>query len=902
MGSNAETASHVAAERGWLVASPDGSHAAVVEPGRIVIVELRRGTQVAEIGAATALEQTDVAWIGAAQRLLVLSRRGTHSTVHLIDIDGPRVRVEIQIEGTMRIGAAVGAQALVIGASSMAVLTASDAHLTPYQFPGRSLPTAAGVAAQQVIVAVAGAIEEWDLLQRTPRKRLRLPRQAAIVQLGGTDRVVWVTTQQDPARIDVIPQINRGQPRFHELPEPIGHVCGHPQHDVLACVGRDSGQLYLVDLEGKGGRRTIEVPGMDRIDSAALFAGPALGIVAARAGQPLAVLALEGRPGGPTAVSRPWPVAPEAARAAPSLGAGGDSDGDGEPASRRSSLYDQPLAPPGGRSGLVGRRLDDPAAPPSLAATVARDPAPAPEANGGPPRSGLASLQLRGVARPAASAPLRRLGAEPADARRDEPRRAATAAAPAPEPARPRGRELVDAPAPPPIVRPPIEQAIATLGPRSAPSQCSQIQYQDLLDHYRRYAASTALRAIAHDWDSGRLAFSTHDRQPFEAEVLGIVGRRRGLAPALIVEAAEAVEEASAALQAARAGLAGRLSPLDIICAEHRVGTTGEIVLLFVAAPALWGELARLYGILSNDSARATCDEHLLWQLLGHSLSRRDLARELDPDSPLLHHGLIRVNDRGRPFQSLTADPIVVKLIAGAAVDDDFEHGMTRAPAVVPLDQLMLPSRVIDRALVDLAAAPAGLGRVVVTGRSGSGRRTLLATLAQLAGRTLATIDGAMLIREKRIGALAGLLQHAHLRGWLPCVDGLDTITSDDAASRGTVRELLRDHHGPLTVRLARHVQPPLQPGYVLVELPTSTIAERATQWNEILGDVGLAVRDLDELSARFTVGPGTIRNMITTVARGAPTDPDQAIETALRQYLETKLDAIATRITRLTT
>ncbi|HEX8108462.1 MAG TPA: hypothetical protein VF516_12100, partial [Kofleriaceae bacterium] len=296
MGSIAETASHVAAERGWLVASPDGSHAAVVEPGRIVIVELRRGSQVAEIGAAAALDHTDVAWIGSGARLLVLSRRGTHSTVHLIDVDGPRLRVEIQIEGTMRIGATVGAQALVIGTSSMAVLTAGEAHLTPYQFPGRSLPSAAGIAGQQLIVAIAGAIEEWDLLQRTPRKRLRLPRQAAIVQLGGTDRLVWMTTQQDPARIDVIPQINRGQPRAHELPEPIAQVAGHPQHDVLACIGRDTGRLYLVDLDGKAALRTVDVPGLDRVDSAALFAGPALGILAARAGQPLAVIGLDGRP------------------------------------------------------------------------------------------------------------------------------------------------------------------------------------------------------------------------------------------------------------------------------------------------------------------------------------------------------------------------------------------------------------------------------------------------------------------------------------------------------------------------------------------------------------------------------------------------------------------------------
>ena len=117
--------------------------------------------------------------------------------------------------------------------------------------------------------------------------------------------------------------------------------------------------------------------------------------------------------------------------------------------------------------------------------------------------------------------------------------------------------------------------------------------------------------------------------------------------------------------------LAGRLSALDIICGEHGIGTTGEIVLLFVAAPALWGELSRLYGILANDSARGTSDEHLLWQLLGHSIGRRELARELDPDSPLLHHGLIRASDRHRPFQALSANPIVVKLLAGSAVDDD---------------------------------------------------------------------------------------------------------------------------------------------------------------------------------------------------------------------------------------
>ncbi len=910
-----EPASHVAGTHCELVASADGGHAAVVEDGRIVIVELQRATMVAEIGVATAPGHTDVAWIGTPPRLLVLSRRPTHSTVHLIEIDGPRARAEIQVEGAMRLGATVGPHALLIGTTSTAVLTAGEAHLTPYQFPSRSVPTAAGVAAQLFVVAAAGAIEEWDPQQRVPRKRLRLPRPAVIVQIGGTERLVWLTTQQDPTRIDVIAQINRAQPKVHDLPEAIARVCGHPQRDLLACIGRDNGVVFLVDLEGRAPLRQVELDGLDRADSLALFGGAAPGMIVARAGEPLALFALDSRAG-----VAPLPPAatlftstlggPAAARRAPA----DSEEGDDEPP-RRSSLVDPPSPPPaarplGARAVLGARR--EPAAFTPLAASRRPDPTPAPApapaaaptpvADGnGSARTGLASLQLRGIARTGdGSARLRRLGSTPAPTPPPPPPPEASTAPARPEKRKP--RELVDAPPPVAIVRPPLERAMAALAPRSRPARCTPEQYEALLDHYRRFAATTALRAIAQDWDSGRLAFSTHDRPPFEAEVLGIVGRRAGLAAERVAEANEALEEATTALHAARLAMAGRMSPLDVVCAEHGVDRIGEIVLLFVAAPALWGELARLYGILSNDSGRATCDEHLLWQLLGHAISRRELARVLDPDGPLIHHGLLRPTDRGRPFQALSADPIVVKLLSGSAVDDDYEHGLARVPNTVALDDLMIPVPVIDRALADLAAAPHGLVRVVVTGRSGSGRRTLLASLAQLAGRTLSTIDGAMLIREKRIAALAGMLQHADLRGWLPCVDGLETIASDDTATRGTIREVLRDHVGPLAIRLPRHVQPPLEPGYVMIELPTSTIAERSGQWTQILTEAGLAVRDVDELSARFTVGPGTIRNVVANVARGAPEDPDAAIENALRQYLETKLGAVGPRVARLAT
>ena len=940
---------HLAADRSTVIASPDGVYAAVIEGDRIVVVDLQRAALVAELALPTTPEHTDVAWIGQAPRLLMLARRQTYSAIHLFDLEGPTARAEIQIEGVRRIGATVGPHALILGVGGTAVLTAGESQLTPYQFPGRAVPSAVGVAARHFVVAVAGGIEEWDPQQRTPRRRLRMPSHPAIAQLGGTERLIWLTTARAPTRIEVIAQVNRGQPQTHELPEPIVQVSGHPQRDLLACLGRDTGTVYVVDLDGRATCRTVDLGGMDRADAVALFAGPTVGVVAARAGQPLGVIALESRAGvlfalaqAPArAVVAGPPVPPDAPEprsslyddpAEPAASAApaplGDREPAGDPGSPAASAAPAPL----GEREPAG----DPGSPAASAAPAPlgdREPAGnpgSPAASAAPPLP--AEREPRPVPLPVATPPVRlapppRPPASPEAARpavvprqvRDVPAdggmfrlrrladqaRAATGTARPAKPAEPaeparRGRQLTDAPTPPPVVRPPIQRAIAALTPRVAHARCTPAEYDKLLAHVHRFAVTAAQRAIAEEWDTGRLAYPDQRRVPYESEVLGIVGPSPGLAKDRVAEANAALGEAAAAMRAVHAALSDRVSPIDSICAEHSLSEAGEAVLLCVAAPALWGEMARLYSVLCNDAGRAICDEHLVWQLLGHKFSRREVARELDPSGPLIRHGLIRAGDRARPFQSLAADPIVVKLLAGSSVDADSEPGVTPIPATVALDALMMPKAVIDRALADLARFPDGRARVVVTGRSGSGRRTLLATLAGLAGRTLAMIDAATLLRDNKLGLLPARLQHAQLRGWLPCVDGLDTIASDDAGARGAVREILRDHHGPVTVRLPRHVPPPVEPGYVLIELPTSTIAERVEQWRDILSETRFSVPDLDELAARFTVGPGTIRNVVASVARGTPEDPGAALETALRQYLETKLGSVATRVTRL--
>jgi hypothetical protein len=281
--------------RSRVAIASDGTLAAIHEPTRIVVVEVPGCAAFAEVGIDPEAVESEIAWVGAPPRMLVLSRYAAHSTVHLLDPYGPRTIAEIRLEAPMKLFAAVGAHALAVGALGAAVLTATETHLTPYQFPARAVPLCAGSAGTQFVVALAGSVEEWDPHSRMPKRRLKLPRPAVITAVGGSDRVLWMTTQQEPSRIDVIPLVNRGQPKFHDLPEPIAHVAAHPRSDLLVCVGATTGRIFVVDLDGRRGPRIITPQGIDHADAAGLVLGRMTGVLAAQAQRPVAITPLDGR-------------------------------------------------------------------------------------------------------------------------------------------------------------------------------------------------------------------------------------------------------------------------------------------------------------------------------------------------------------------------------------------------------------------------------------------------------------------------------------------------------------------------------------------------------------------------------------------------------------------------------
>ncbi len=446
------------------------------------------------------------------------------------------------------------------------------------------------------------------------------------------------------------------------------------------------------------------------------------------------------------------------------------------------------------------------------------------------------------------------------------------------------------------------------LWPRPTPAALDAAASESLLAAHLKLIAALAGNAIACAWDAGRLSFPTDGGMPYKVEVAGLLGRGAKLAGTEVARSQQEIAQAWEGLRAAELAIAPGIAPLDAIADEFGLSTTAQLILIAVAAPRLWGEMARLYGILANDTARALCDELLLAQLYTEEARRTEIARELDRDAPLIRHGILRVAEGQRPFVALSVESIVLQRLRGRNVTEDLEDiRVVAAPCT--FDDFLAPASIKSAVAHAMTARSERPPRVVVRGRVGSGRHTLLAILAETAGRTLGVIDATPIVRELRIriDQLRTALRRAHVLGLLPCIDGLEHIASDDQVSREIVRELLRSHPGPVAVRLPWDAEPPVDPGYLAIDLPTLTGAQRVTAWEVVLARHHLFVRDVPELAARYSVGIGVMMRTAEHVAsvetsNGEPRDVAAPLETAIRQHLVTRLRATAGRVSRLAT
>ncbi|HPH67518.1 MAG TPA: ATP-binding protein [Kofleriaceae bacterium] len=412
--------------------------------------------------------------------------------------------------------------------------------------------------------------------------------------------------------------------------------------------------------------------------------------------------------------------------------------------------------------------------------------------------------------------------------------------------------------------------------------------------------------AIAQAWDSGRIARQPEDRQLFEIEVGGLLQLQNKLAEAPLAAAKTRLESISRTRAMAVTERGRRLTPLDLLRRDFKLSESAEVLLSIIAAPNMRGEFARLLNILCNDMGRATVDEHLLTQVFGtHNAAL--VARELDADMPLRKYGLIRVGTADRPFAALTVDPLIIRYITGQPLDGEVDPHLVVRKSDRDIEELHLPKPLLVRALTELASTATTPARIVVRGRAGVGRHTFLAALASRAGRSLGVIDVATMTKGLAMAdQLKGALRRALLRGLVPCIDGLESAVSvEDPDTKLRVTTVLREHPGPLAIRLWPEAQIPLDPGYLLYEIPNRNEVQRGESWRVSLDRYAVPLPDASDLASRYRVGPGVIERVTREVAQ-RPNRPEtpaawvSALDEAVRQHLENKLGTTANRITRL--
>jgi hypothetical protein len=457
----------------------------------------------------------------------------------------------------------------------------------------------------------------------------------------------------------------------------------------------------------------------------------------------------------------------------------------------------------------------------------------------------------------------------------------------------------------------PSRPAVSEPGPSVSPFGSPAEHLASLLD----LVAAWAERAIGRAWDSGRLASPRPDDRPYQREVEALLGDGRDQAHDLLARAEARVhrltEEIVAREQATLAH--GEWLPLARLAAEFGLSPMARDVLVATLAPGQRGEIARLYGILSDDEGQPVCDRYLIELLLGgyDFRLRERVAGEFEPDAPLLRFGLVRmgrtVTDESL-YAPLRVEPVLVARIRGNPYATGASKVAVARESDRELAELAIPHPVKRELILALARRPppGRAVRLVLRGRPGSGRTSTLAALAARAERRLTLIDAELLPRGQMADSLTAELQLSLLCGALPCVSGLEFLDRDDSEGVRSVREALRAHPGPIGFRASPEVQMPLDPGFLEFSLPALGEGERLDFWRGALERRGLPAAGVTGLAARYRVGPGTIERVVSQVAWRRSAEPRPVsdvsadLDRAARQHVDVRLASVAKRIDRL--
>ncbi len=322
--------------------------------------------------------------------------------------------------------------------------------------------------------------------------------------------------------------------------------------------------------------------------------------------------------------------------------------------------------------------------------------------------------------------------------------------------------------------------------------------------------------------------------------------------------------------------------PVSQLRARFQLSTAQTALLMAAAAPLLSIDLARLYAFAWADFAVKLPTVGFLIELLG-SGPLSSLMSEFQEEAPLVRYRLLNFRDGGpwgTPSPNLHRGVLVPEALLGflrgelESLPATLEQvaQLSTALEAPPSAQLFInPGLKGELALALRQAIQSGLPRILLIGAEGSGRRSLLSSLAAEMGYGLLTLNLSRLPKED--GAymehLADASREALLRQTVLLIRGATLFEDREEWARRSsgFTRIINRYTGPIifTARFpAANLHRSISKLFEL-NFPPANSKEQREIWHQALLEDG-QVEDLalaEPLARRFSIPPGTIRQSL---------------------------------------
>lgn len=293
-----------------LATSPDGTLVAVLDRGRLTLVDVAARNEVAE-AILPITGSVDLGFADRPARLVTVTRTDGATHVHAFAVPSLEPIAMLEIPAPLKTLAFVGERLLLIGgegegeSARLVTLTRRSLVADVIALRGPVL-VAAAAPEERLLVESRGQLEFWDVALKRALFRLNLPLPPALAAIGfaGKGRLLWVATSSPHGHFEVF-RFSDGRRQLQiDLGAPIIAVEGSTATNriLIAQRAEEGAPVTLAQIDlGAREQQALEVPAL--VGGFAMVEGESPVVVVAATGAPLTFVSLSRATGAARIVS-----------------------------------------------------------------------------------------------------------------------------------------------------------------------------------------------------------------------------------------------------------------------------------------------------------------------------------------------------------------------------------------------------------------------------------------------------------------------------------------------------------------------------------------------------------------------------------------------------------------------